>query len=72
MDNATAFPIRRMVTKEFKQRRFERRTSTGSGIFALLSRDFQETFRQIVSIRVKILMALEVQSIFIYHNAGLI
>ena len=32
---------------------FERRTSTESGHFQLLSRDFQLTFGQIVSIRVK-------------------
>ena len=34
---------------------FKRRTSTGSGLFALLSRDFEQIFRQIVSIRVKTL-----------------
>ena len=34
---------------------FERRTSTGSGLFAHLSCDFEQTFRQIVSIRVKTL-----------------
>ena len=33
----------------------ERRTSTGSGRFALLSRDFQQMFGQIVSIRIKTL-----------------
>ena len=32
---------------------FERRTSTGSGLFALLSRNFDQIFGQIVSIRVK-------------------
>ena len=34
---------------------FERRKSTGSGLFALLSSDFEQTFGQIVSIRVKTL-----------------
>ena len=32
---------------------FERRTSTGSGLFALLSRNFDQIFGQIVSIRIK-------------------
>ena len=32
---------------------FERRTSTGSGLFALLRRDFDKMFGQIVSVRVK-------------------
>ena len=32
---------------------FERGTGTGSGLFAHLSCDFQQTFGQIVSIRVK-------------------
>ena len=34
---------------------FERRTSTGSGLFALLSSNFDHIFGQIVSIRVKTL-----------------
>ena len=34
---------------------FERRTSTGNGSFALLSRDFEQTFGQIVSVRIKTL-----------------
>ena len=34
---------------------FERRTSTGNGLFALVSRDFEQIFRQIVSIRIKTL-----------------
>ena len=34
---------------------FERHTSTGSGLFALLSRDFDHIFGQIVSIRIKTL-----------------
>ena len=34
---------------------FERRTSTGSGLFAHLSHDFEQTFGQIVSIRIKTL-----------------
>ena len=34
---------------------FERCTSTGSGRFALLSRDFEQIFGQIVSIRIKTL-----------------
>ena len=34
---------------------FERRTSTGSEVFALLSRDFDQIFGQIVSIRIKTL-----------------
>ena len=34
---------------------FERRTSTGSELFAILGRDFEQTFQQIVSIRVKTL-----------------
>ena len=34
---------------------FERRTSTGSGLFALLSRDFDQILGQIVSIRIKTL-----------------
>ena len=34
---------------------FERRTSTGSGLFALLSRDFEQIWGQIVSLRVKTL-----------------
>ena len=33
----------------------ERRTSTGSGRFALLSRDFEQIFGQIVSVRMKTL-----------------
>jgi len=32
---------------------FERRTSTGSGLATLLSRDFEQIFEQIVSIRAK-------------------
>ena len=32
---------------------FEQHTSTGSGRFAVLSRDFEQMFGQIVSIRVK-------------------
>ena len=34
---------------------FERRTSTGNGLFALLSRDFEQIFGQIVSVRIKTL-----------------
>ena len=34
---------------------FERGTSTGSGLFALLSRDFDQIFGQIVFIRIKTL-----------------
>ena len=34
---------------------FERRTSTGSGLFALLSRNFDQSFGRIVSIRIKTL-----------------
>ena len=34
---------------------FERRTSIRNGRFALLSRDFEQIFGQIVSIRIKIL-----------------
>jgi len=34
---------------------FERRMSTGSGLIAHLSRDFEQTFEQIVSLRVKTL-----------------
>ena len=34
---------------------FERRTSTESGLFALLSRDFEQIWGQIVSLRVKTL-----------------
>ena len=36
-------------------RRFSARTSTGSGLFAHLSFNFEQTFRQIVSMRIKIL-----------------
>ena len=34
---------------------FERRTSTGKARFALLSRDFEQVFGQIVSVRIKTL-----------------
>ena len=34
---------------------FERRTSNGNGRFALLSRDFEQIFGQIVSVRMKTL-----------------
>ena len=34
---------------------FEQHTSKGSGLFAHLSCDFEQTFRQVVSIRVKTL-----------------
>ena len=34
---------------------FERRTLTGNGLFALLSRDLEQIFGQIVSIRIKTL-----------------
>ena len=34
---------------------FERHTSTGRGLFAHLSRDFEQTFGQIVSMRVQTL-----------------
>ena len=34
---------------------FDPRTSTGSGLFALLSRDLEKNFGQIVSLRVKTL-----------------
>ena len=40
-----------MPTQEFKQRRM----LTGSGLFALLSRGFEQIFGQIVSIRMKTL-----------------
>ena len=33
----------------------DRRTSTGSGIFAILGRDFDQMFGQIVSMREKVL-----------------
>ena len=33
----------------------DRRTSTGSGIFAILGRDFDQIFGQIVSMREKVL-----------------
>ena len=39
---------------------FERRTSTESGLFALLSRNFENIFGQIVSIRVKKNLALQI------------
>ena len=32
---------------------FERRASTGSGLFALMKRDFEQVFGQIVSVKVK-------------------
>ena len=32
---------------------FERRTSTGSGLFAIMARDFDQIFRLIVSMREK-------------------
>ena len=35
--------------------KYQRRTSTGSWLFALLSRDFEQVFGQIVSIRIKTL-----------------
>ena len=38
-------------TRELKQRR----TSTGNGLFAQFSRDFEQIFGQIVSIRIKTL-----------------
>ena len=34
---------------------FERHTSTGSGLFAILGHDFEQIFKQIVSFRVKII-----------------
>ena len=34
---------------------FERRPSTGNGLFAYLSRDFEQIFRQIVSLGIKTL-----------------
>jgi len=34
---------------------FQRRKSTGSGLFSLLNRDFKQIFGQIVSIRVNTL-----------------
>ena len=46
-----ARPIRRACSQASHV--FERRTSTGSVLFALLSRDFGKIFAQIVSIRVK-------------------
>ena len=42
------------ITREYKQQRVSA-TSTGSGLLANLSCDFEQTFRQIVSIRVKTL-----------------
>ena len=39
--------------RQFKQRRFERRTSTESGLFALLSCDFEQALRQNVFLTVK-------------------
>jgi len=41
--------------KEFKQRRFQRHTSTGSELFAFLSSGFPQIFEQIVLVRVKTL-----------------
>ena len=38
---------------EFKQRRFERRTSTGSRLFVPFGRDLEQLLGQIISIRVK-------------------
>ena len=35
--------------REFKQRHFDRRTSTASGFFALFGRDFEQILAQIVS-----------------------
>ena len=45
---------------------FERRKSTGSGFFALLSRDFEQFFGQIVSIRVKTLKYYKFGSVKAY------
>ena len=38
---------------KFKQRRFERRTSTGSRLFVPFGRDLEQLLGQIISIRVK-------------------
>ena len=44
-------PAWQAAVRELKQRR----TSTGNGLFALLSRDFEQIFGQIVSVRIKTL-----------------
>ena len=49
LDNMKAGQGERAVTVR------ERRTSTGNGLFALLSRDFEQVFGQIVSTRIKTL-----------------
>ena len=41
--------------REFKQRRFERRTSTVSRLFVPFGRDLEQLLEQIISIRVKTL-----------------
>ena len=43
------------ASREFKQRFFNRRTSTGSRLFTPLSRHFEQILGQIVSLRVKTL-----------------
>ena len=47
---------------------FERRTSTGSGFFALFGRDFEQKPGQIVSVRVKTLSKFTLQFNLIYFN----
>ena len=50
---------------------FERRTSTGNGRFALLSRDFEQIFGQIVSLRIKTLDNINtVASLLINRGKG--
>ena len=46
---------RRKIIGSLSSDVFERHTSTGSGLFALLRRDFEQIFGQIVSIRIKTL-----------------
>ena len=47
--------VDRMIAGSLSNDVVERRTSTGSGLFALLSRDFEQFLGQIVSISVKTL-----------------
>ena len=47
--------VNSVKARQFKQRRFERRTSTESGLFVLLSCDFEQALRQNVFFTVKTL-----------------
>ena len=53
--HSSAAEVRTKLIGSLRSDVFERGTSTGNGRFVLLSRDFEQIFGQIVSVRIKTL-----------------